>query len=266
MSGAGCLLWIEYNGQILVLTGKESKYLRDIHTEVSYKDDTNLQSKSEIVSVESLERLKQSSGDFVSVKILYGKIAKRIEDELGQKVQFDTPELMGDNYHCNFRILMEGAKRGICKGGRKPSDKTSKDTAQRELMEETGMIFNRTNMELLGVFLGYEMFQFNMGKILDTPQESYDEVLTRIHKRETKKYGELFDIGLRPLDEIIEWVCNNEYNAISRETIYAFVMSKGTEAQKTRIRTGLGRRGGNKLKKTRGKRPKAKRSKTRSKK
>ncbi len=261
LKGAGCLLWIEHNGRILVLTGKESKYLKDIHPEVLYKDEDK--TETEMVSVETLE---QCSGDFLSVKKSYGKITEGIEKELKQRVQFDTPELMGDHYHSNFRILSKDAKRGISKGGKKPSDATSKDTAQRELIEETGMTFSRTSMEPLGLFLGYEMFQFNLGTIKRTPEESYNEVLVRIHSREIKKYGELFEVSLRPLDDIIEWVCNGDYNAVSRESIYAFVMLKGTEAQKTRIRTGLGRRGGNKSKKTRGKRPKAKRSKTRSKK
>ena len=175
LKGAGCLLWIEHNGQILILTGKESRYLSDIPTEVLY-------TLPEIAQHLSLpEKLR-------NVKQMYGVITERIEGEIGQRIQFDTPDNIGiDQYHCNFRILLEGAKRGICKGGVKSTDATSKDTAQRELAEETGMNISRTSMAPVGLFLGYEMFQVDLGTILATPQASYNEVLERIHSREIKK-------------------------------------------------------------------------------
>ena len=261
LKGAGCLLWIEHNGQILILTGKESRYLSDIdiHKEVSYK--------GEIVSVESLQKYTLPEiaqhlslpEKLRNVKQMYGAITERIEG-VGQRIQFDTPENIGvDQYHCNFRILLEGAKRGICKGGVKSTDATSKDTAQRELAEEAGMNISRTSMAPLGLFLGYEMFQVDLGTILATPQASYNEVLERIHSREIKKYGELFEVSLIPLDEVIEWVCNGEYNAVSRESICAFVQMRGTPEQKARI----ARRRGGKGKKSR---TRGKKSRTRGKK
>jgi len=275
LKGAGCLLWIEHNGQILILTGKESRYLSDIdiHKEVSYK--------GEIVSVESLQKYTLPEiaqhlslpEKLRNVKQMYGAITERIEGEIGQRIQFDTPDNIGvDQYHCNFRILLEGAKRGICKGGVKSTDATSKDTAQRELAEEAGMNISRTSMAPLGVFLGYEMFQVDLGTIMATPQASYREVLERIHSREIKKYGELFEVSLRPLDEVIGWVCNGEYNAVSRESICAFVQMRGTPEQKTRIATRRGGKGkksrGKKSrgKKSRGKQTRSKKSRTRSKK
>lgn len=266
LKGAGCLLWIEHNGQILILTGKESRYLSDIdiHKEVSYK--------GEIVSVESLQKYTLPEiaqhlslpEKLRNVKQMYGVITERIEGEIGQRIQFDTPELMGDHYHSNFRILLEGAKRGICKGGVKSTDATSKDTAQRELAEEAGMNISRTSMAPLGVFLGYEMFQVDLGTILATPQQSYNEVLERIHSREIKKYGELFEVSLRPLDEVIGWVCNGEYNAVSRESICAFVQMRGTPEQKARIARRKGGKG--KKSRTRSKKSRTRGKQTRSKK
>ena len=256
LKGAGCLLWIEHNGQILILTGKESRYLSDIPTEVLYKGKT--------VSVESLQQYTLPEiaqhlslpEKLRNVKQMYGAITERIEG-VGQRIQFDTPENIGvDQYHCNFRILLEGAKRGICKGGVKSTDATSKDTAQRELAEEAGMNISRSSMEPLGLFLGYEMFQVDLGTIMATPQASYKEVLERIHSREIKKYGELFEVSLRPLDEVIGWVCNGEYNAVSRESISAFVQMRGTPEQKARI----ARRRGGKGKKSRGKQTRGKKS------
>lgn len=264
LKGAGCLLWIEHNGQILILTGKESRYLSDIdiHKEVSYK--------GEIVSVESLQKYTLPEiaqhlslpEKLRNVKQMYGVITERIEGEIGQRIQFDTPDNIGiDQYHCNFRILLEGAKRGICKGGVKSTDATSKDTAQRELAEEAGMNISRTSMAPLGVFLGYEMFQVDLGTIMATPQASYREVLERIHSREIKKYGELFEVSLRPLDEVIGWVCNGEYNAVSRESICAFVQMRGTPEQKARIarrRGGKGKKSRTRGKKSMGKRTRSK--------
>jgi hypothetical protein len=117
-------------------------------------------------------------------------------------------------------------------------------------------------MAPLGVFLGYEMFQSNLGTILATPQASYNEVLRCIHSREIKKYGELFEVSLTPLDDVIGWVCNGEYNAVSRESLCAFVQAKGTEAQKTRMndRRGSGRGKGTRGKKSRGKGTRGKKS------
>ena len=258
LKGAGCLLWIEHNGQILILTGKESRYLSDIPTEVLYKGKT--------VSVESLQQYTLPEiaqhlslpEKLRNVKQMYGAITERIEG-VGQRIQFDTPENIGvDQYHCNFRILLEGAKRGICKGGVKSTDATSKDTAQRELAEEAGMNISRSSMEPLGLFLGYEMFQVDLGTIMATPQASYKEVLERIHSREIKKYGELFEVSLRPLDEVIGWVCNGEYNAVSRESISAFVQMRGTPEQKARIARRRGGKG--KQTRTRGKKSMEKRT------
>ena len=250
LKGAGCLLWIEHNGQILILTGKESRYLSDIPTEVLYKGKT--------VSVESLQQYTLPEiaqhlslpEKLRNVKQMYGAITERIEG-VGQRIQFDTPENIGvDQYHCNFRILLEGAKRGICKGGVKSTDATSKDTAQRELAEEAGMNISRSSMEPL--------FQVNLGTIMATPQASYKEVLERIHSREIKKYGELFEVSLRPLDEVIGWVCNGEYNAVSRESISAFVQMRGTPEQKARIARRRGGKG--KQTRTRGKKSMEKRT------
>ena len=254
LKGAGCLLWIEHNGQILILTGKESTYLNDIRTEVLYKGET--------VSVESLQQYTlpeiakhlSLTEKLRNVKQMYGAITERIEREnqLGQRIQFDTPENIGvDQYYCHFRILLERAKRGICKGGIKSTDATSKDTAQRELAEEAGMNISRTSMAPLGLFLGYEMFHVDLGTIMATPQASYNEVLERIHSREIKKYGELFEVSLRPLDEVIGWVCNGEYNAVSRESICAFVQMRGTPEQKSRINDKNGSRSSGRGKKSR---------------
>ena len=254
LKGAGCLLWIEHNGQILILTGKESTYLNDIRTEVLYKGET--------VSVESLQQYTlpeiakhlSLTEKLRNVKQMYGAITERIEREnqLGQRIQFDTPENIGvDQYYCHFRILLERAKRGICKGRIEATDASTRDTAQREMKEETGMIISRTGMVPLGVFLGYEMFQSNLGTILGTPQESYNEVLRCIQAREFKKYGELFEVSLTPLDDVIGWVCNGEYNAVSRESLCAFVQTKGTEAQKARINDRRGSRSSGRGKKSR---------------
>ena len=258
---AGCLLWIEHNGQIMILTGKESSYLSDIHSELVYKGKP--------VLIESLQQY--TSGDYTSVKQNYGAITQRLETEntivgqriTGQRIQFDTPEKRGDNqYHCNFRVLTESSARGICKGGVNPGE-TTKDAAKREVAEETGMNLSRTSMTQLGVFLGCEMFQSNLGTILPTPLKSYEEVLARIESREIKKYGELFEVSLIPLDTVIEWVCDSQYNAVSRESICAFVRSSGTEEQKAIINRGLGR--GRKSRRTKGKR-RSKGKQTRSKK
>jgi 8-oxo-dGTP pyrophosphatase MutT (NUDIX family) len=261
--GAGCLLWIEHNGRILVLTGKESVYLNDTHKQLVYKGEpVSVESKQQYTIPEIAHHLSLPE-KLTNVKQMYGSITERFEREnqLGQRIQFDTPEITGDNqYHCNFRILPEEAKRGICKGRREATDASTRDTAQRELKEETGMVISRTGMAPLGVFLGYEMFQSNLGTIMGTPQASYDEVLRCIQSREIKKYGELFKVSLTPLDTVIEWVCNDEYNAVSKAAICEFVQSRGTPEQKARINDKIGSRSSGRGKKSRGKKSRGKRS------
>jgi len=264
LKGAGCLLWIEHNGRILILTGKESVYLNDTHKQLVYKKNTVSVERLQHYVIPEIAHHLSLPEKLTNVKQMYGSITERLESEnrLGHRIQFDTPEIRGDNqYHCHFRILVEGAKRGICKGRIEATDASTRDTAQREMKEETGMIISRTGMVPLGVFLGYEMFQSNLGTILGTPQESYNEVLRCIQAREFKKYGELFEVSLTPLDDVIGWVCNGEYNAVSRESLCAFVQTKGTEAQKARINDRRGSRSSGRGKKSRGKRGKRTRSK-----
>jgi 8-oxo-dGTP pyrophosphatase MutT (NUDIX family) len=228
ITGAGCLLWFrDDRGNIAVITGKESKYLSDIVHDI------------ENVRLEELQQVREP--DLLAAKNAFKKNALKIETSLGMEIKFDTPvKVAEDVYKCNYRFLPKSFKRGISKG-KIESGEEPKDTVRREIIEELGMDFGQSHMIDLGRCANYQMYSLDMKVYMSrrTINEIVEEVQSRISSRKYIKYGELFDVSIKSLDQVIESVRKNEFNHASALAITKFVQIHGSEGQKSRIESRI---------------------------
>jgi 8-oxo-dGTP pyrophosphatase MutT (NUDIX family) len=224
ITGAGGLLWFrDDRGDIAVITGKESKFLSDIVHDI------------ENVPLEELQQVRESN--LLAAKNAFKKNASQIEKSLGMEIKFDTPvKVAEDLYKCNYRFLPQSFKRGISKG-KIESGEEPKDTVRREIIEELGMDFGQSHMIDLGRCANYQMYSLDIKVYMSrrTINEIIEEVQSRISSRKHIKYGELFDVSIKSLDQVIESVRNNEFNYASALAITKFVQIHGSERQKSRI-------------------------------
>jgi 8-oxo-dGTP pyrophosphatase MutT (NUDIX family) len=240
IKGAGCLLWFrDERGQIILVTGKESIYLSDSVSEVTIDKIPTRLSELQRVRVPVNE---DKIAELQMVKEAFSRNALKIQEVLRREIKFDTPSLVPsggggtqNEYQCNFRILPSMFKRGISKGGIEMGE-SSEVTARREIIEELGMKLNTKDMVPLGVFNRYEMYEMDMQKTrIGSSFEISREIEKRISSRTKLKYGELFDVSLKTLDQVLDTVCRGEFNEASALAVRQFVQIHGSPQQIERI-------------------------------
>ena len=236
--GAGCLLWFKDGEQIILVTGKESIYLSDSVSEVTIDKIPTQLSRLQRVRVPVNE---DKNVELQMVKEAFSINALKIEEALTKEIRFDTPSLVPsgggsqNEYKCNFRILPSRVKRGISKGGIEMGE-SSEVTARREIIEELGMELNTKDMVPLGLCNSYEMYEMDMQKTrIGNSFEIAKEIVKRISSRKKLKYGELFDVSLKTLDQVLDTVCKGEFNEASALAVKRFVEIHGSPEQIKRI-------------------------------
>ena len=103
------------------------------------------------------------------------------------------------------------------------------------------MDFGQSHMIDLGRCANYQMYSLDMKVYMSrrTINEIVEEVQSRISSRKYIKYGELFDVSIKSLDQVIESVRKNEFNHASALAITKFVQIHGSEGQKSRIESRI---------------------------
>ncbi len=202
MSGAGVIItFVARDGNRYVLTGKESEYLTDSKTEVTLEGRKR--------NVEELER--GTRADFMSR-------AERIDRAIGKRVQFSQPE----NGTTKYRVLPDRPKYGIPKGRREGDEELTK-TAKRELGEEVGIEMDITDEHQVANIGGYTIFR------RDIDEANANGILNRIKERMDQRYGELFDLRFRRVEDIM-----TNPNFITRRSLEGLAGGKRRRTRKLR--------------------------------
>jgi 8-oxo-dGTP pyrophosphatase MutT (NUDIX family) len=177
MAGAGVIItFVARDGNRYVLTGKESVYLSDSMSKVTLEGRER--------PIEELER--GTRADFMNR-------AARIEAAIKKRVQFSQPE----NGTTKYRILPDTPKYGIPKGRRQGGEELTA-TANRELGEEVGITMNITDDKRVDNIRDYAIFR------VDIQEGDASGILKRIAERMDQRYGELFDLKFRKVEDIMK--------------------------------------------------------------
>lgn len=176
------------------LVAKESKFLRDLHPDIS-----------------KLEKF-QLPGDYFGY---YTKQCKKLSRRYGMRVQFDTPDIYPDYTRARFRYLEKDWKYGIVKGTFSTIHDTSTlDTALREFNEEVMKFDDMSRIQDLNV-------KIHMRDVYALHFTEPTELYTAIARRTNLYYGELFDIQFMTWDDIQKiW---RGFNLISKRALELIV-------------------------------------------
>jgi hypothetical protein len=163
------------HNEVKFLIGKESRFLRDIHSEVS-----------------KLETF-QLPGDYMNY---YTCMCKKLSRKYGMRIQFDTPDIYPTHTRARFRYLEKDWKYGVVKGTfNHHKDSTSLDTALREFNEEVMPFEDRDLIEDTNV-------QIHSRDLYTLHFEDSTNLCIMTARRTNMYYGELFEMELLTWDEI----------------------------------------------------------------
>jgi hypothetical protein len=177
MAGAGVIItFLARDGNRYVLTGKESVYLSDSMSTVTLEGRER-----------PLTELEQGT------RAEFMNRAGRIEQAIGKRVQFSQPE----NRTTKYRVLPDVPKYGIPKGRSQAGEELTA-TANRELGEEVGITVKITDDKQYAVIGGYTIFR------VDIEEAEASGILKRIAERMSQRYGELFDLKFRKVEDIMK--------------------------------------------------------------
>jgi hypothetical protein len=205
----GCIIYfVDADGTIMVLTGKESNYVSDLTAAPAGAEMPKDWTFARLISYK-----EEVSGGGITETIAKQKFSERAHDlekilKIGE-IRHDTPEqLSSGGFHVHYRHLLEDSKKGIFKGGCEGSE-TPLRAAIRELREELGMDIPGSDLRELpgGNCVNCQMFTCDIGA---RQRIKFEEVIEARHAR---RYGELFEVSFKPLSAIMEDI--ESYNAIS---------------------------------------------------
>lgn len=249
----GCIIYfIDADGTIMVLTGKESNYVSDL---------TAAPAGAELPKDWTFKQLigykEEVSGGGITETVAKRKFSERALDlekmlKIGE-IRHDTPEAIAcGGFKIHYRHLLEDCRKGIFKGGCEGHE-TSLQAAIREVREELGMDIKESHFRELpgGNCLSCQMFTCDVGA---GERRNFEKVIEDRHKR---RYGELFEVSFKPLTSIMADI--ESYNAISACALRRFntIMnppssSKASSSRKSPPRSpGSSKKGGNKSKRNR---------------
>jgi hypothetical protein len=210
----GCLIYfIDADGEIMILTGKESNYLSDLRTAPTTAR------LPEGWSLKKLVDYKQEISG-ISETMAKQKFSERAIDlekrlDLGE-IRHDTPEEKpGGVLKVNYRYLLPTCKKGIFKGNCEDGE-TPLMAAIREVREELGMRIKESKLvELPGdICINCKMFTCEIGS---GARGDFEKVISDRHER---RYGELFEVAFEPLRDVMGRL--REYNSVSSCAIKNF--------------------------------------------
>jgi hypothetical protein len=181
------------------LIGKESRFLRDTHPEVSKWEKFQL------------------PGDYMAY---YTRQCKRLSRKYGTRVQFDTPDVYPEYTRARFRYLDKDWKYGTVKGTfEERRDRTTLDTALREFNEEVMPFEDTRHIQDMNV-------KIHLRDLYALHLPDSTELCIAIARRTNMYYGELFEIQLMTWDEIqFIWRGLNLMSKRALETIVSLEQS-----------------------------------------
>lgn len=205
----GCIIYfVDADGTIMVLTGKESNYVSDLTAAPAGAEIPKDWTFAQLISYK-----QEVSGGGITESVAKNKFSERALDlekmlKIGE-IRHDTPEeISSGRFRVHYRHLLEDCRKGIFKGGCEGSE-TPLRAATRELSEELGMDIPGSDLRELpgGNCLNCQMFTCDIGA---RQRGNFEKVVEDRHKR---RYGELFEVSFKPLSAIMADI--ESYNAIS---------------------------------------------------
>jgi hypothetical protein len=215
--GAGVVVYTHnpLTQDIEILVGIETKYLSDYTKEILPLQIWN--PSPTIAKLVPRQEEDHMFSHFESQAIF-------LSAQRGEYVTFDKPILKDKGWCVNFRVRPHApdvANYGIPKGTRDPKDISDKDTANRELEEETG-IYLPIPREATP-FTQDRGYNFYM---LKTDKTEAEEQI-RLHQQQ--HYHELHDVRFIPLTDVLK----ENVNGLSRKVIKDFKVFIGTKLEDT---------------------------------
>ena len=205
----GCIIYfIDEDGTIMVLTGKESNYVSDLTAAPAGAEIPKDWTFAQLISYK-----QEVSGGGITETVAKKKFTERALDlekmlKIGE-IRHDTPEeISSGRFRVNYRHLLDDCRKGVFKGGCEGSE-TPLRAAIRELREELGMDIPESDLQELpgGNCVNCKMFTCDVGA---RQRGNFEKVIETRHAR---RYGELFEVSFKPLSAIMEDI--ESYNAIS---------------------------------------------------
>ena len=205
----GCIIYfIDADGTIMVLTGKESNYVSDLTAAPAGAEIPKDWTFAQLISYK-----QEVSGDRITESVAKNKFTERALDlekmlKIGE-IRHDTPEeISSGRFRVHYRHLLDDCRKGVFKGGCEGSE-TPLRAAIRELREELGMDIPGSDLRELpgGNCVNCQMFTCDIGA---RQRGNFEEVIEARHAR---RYGELFEVSFKPLSAIMADI--GSYNAIS---------------------------------------------------
>jgi hypothetical protein len=205
----GCIIYfVDADGTIMVLTGKESNYVSDLTAAPAGAEIPKGWTFAQLISYK-----QEVSGGGIDETVAKQKFSERALDlekmlKIGE-IRHDTPEeISSGRFRVNYRHLLDDCRKGVFKGGCEGSE-TPLRAAIRELREELGMDIPGSDLRELpgGNCVNCQMFTCDIGA---RQRRNFEKVVETRHER---RYGELFEVSFKPLSAIMEDI--ESYNAIS---------------------------------------------------
>jgi len=197
------IYYIDSNNNIYILTGIESRWLRNSYPELK---------KQEIFNVNmGINKAKE----------YFTETARNLSKKLDKEVRYDQIVQKYENkYETRYRSLSHNKdkiKYGIIKGGVEPGE-TSKMTIIREIAEELGIIVPKEKLIKIGFDRSdsrrYVIFHLMI-------EEEVVPFFKKIIRERKKKYcGEVFELSFKRLNDVMQDL--NKYNKRSFIAIKKF--------------------------------------------
>jgi 8-oxo-dGTP pyrophosphatase MutT (NUDIX family) len=200
--GAGTVLFYRNDShEVYVLVGKETRWLEDYCL------------TTDILQRQILEGLTKFST--VEAHAIFEARAKKISQEIGKYVSYDTLLTEDDAWRTHFRVEAQSPDKnfwGIPKGGLlKYTDETPVATAIREFQEETGIELFGEHCQFMGVDRGYHFFMY------EVPFSLVSHFTDIIYMTRAHHSGELHRLNFMPLKDLEQHL--DHFNGMSRKVL-----------------------------------------------
>jgi len=217
--GAAIIIWYQEKDHILILTGRESLYLRERNK--LFPDKEMIQQHETIPYTDMESSLTFFRKKALELEMIHLNALKenRFED-LSSEVRYDTPIIKDKKISVNYRFSNNGCSFGIIKGNKEKEDNDTKQTILRETREELGFSLEEEKIQPLYSITcsDYDSFHYQIN------EKEKEKILKTIQIRKEGKSGELFDLSFQKMDEnFLKYLAKPNWNSKSICAIQNFV-------------------------------------------
>jgi hypothetical protein len=198
IKGASIIIWYKEESDIFILTGRESRYLRN-RTRL-FPDKTVITQHESFKINNSKLNNKMKANNFFKEKAIH--LEKLYFNALGRnnslkhEVRFYNPIVSNNSVKAVFRYSNNNCSYGIIKGQKESFEKNSLETIIRETEEEVGFkLYENKIKKIESTNSDYALYHYKV------TQEEREEILQIINKRKLDKRGELFDLKFQKIDD-----------------------------------------------------------------